>query len=70
MNWKDETMITVREILTEERTDMVIEEILLSIPIPWWSRRIVKGLLDQLLPGVIINAIESVLDREANESQL
>ena len=61
--------MTVRQVFTEPRTDMIIEEVIRRVPLPWWSRRIIKGFLDKLFPEVIINAVDAALDRERDPDE-
>jgi len=49
-------------VLTEERTDQLIDAIMRRLPLPWWfPAAFVRSLLDRLLPDVLLAAFRDVL---------
>jgi len=54
--------ILEEEVLTEENTDLLINFIFDKIDLPWYvPGRIVKKILDRMLPEVLLDALKSVL---------
>lgn len=53
--------ILEEEILTEENTDIVIDQVLSLIKLPIWLRWLpLRSILDRLLPDVLINALKAL----------
>ena len=53
--------ILEEEVLTEENTDQLIKIIFDSIKLPWYiPKRILKKVLDRLLPETLLDAIRSI----------
>jgi hypothetical protein len=51
-----------QEVLTEENTDRLIELIFSRINLPWYvPGRIVKKVLDRMLPDILLDAIRNLL---------
>lgn len=59
---KQEILDALKEALSEENTDRVIDLMLLKLSLPWWiPTGFVRKILDRLLPDVVINLIEELL---------
>lgn len=65
MDWNSETEQVVRDLFTEARCDALIEVLVTTVPLPWWARRIARIVLDRLTPEVLIEAMLTVLQKEA-----
>lgn len=67
----DETMgegvlrfLETQKELAERKSDELIDLVLRKINFPWWiPKRIVRRILDQLLPGKIFDLIELLLQK-------
>ena len=56
------TLETLRRVLTEENTDRLLDVIFGSIRLPWWiPGRIARRVLDEILPEVLLGALERIL---------
>lgn len=54
--------ILANEILTEENTDVLIDQVLSLIKLPVWLRWLpLRSILDRLLPDVLINALRTLV---------
>ncbi len=52
--------ILSEHVLTEENTDKLIEVLLDKVNLPWWiPERIIRRVLDQLLPETLLQALRS-----------
>lgn len=59
----DKTMELLRSVVTEERTDHMIDSLLARLKLPWWvPKRLVKKVLDAMLPEAILNTLQDVLE--------
>lgn len=59
---KNAALVAIREILTEENTDALIELIKDKLHLPLWLRWLPLGMiLDKLLPGTLLRVFEEVL---------
>ena len=66
MSVKEELMQTLRENITEENTDELIEYLFDKLPIPWYLRPLAgigKSFVDRLLPERLLDAIEHILNK-------
>ena len=65
----DSVMGFLKEEITEERTDALIDRILDGIKLPFWFPKfIVKKALDRMLPEKIFEAIDYVLRKIEREA--
>lgn len=54
--------ILEEDVLNEENTDKLIDFIVKKIKLPWYvPGRIVKKVLDKMLPDVLLDALKSML---------
>jgi len=70
MSIKDDVMSVLREEITEERTDELIDYLFDKLPVTWYLKvfiPIAKSVVDKMLPERLLDAIEHILTRgEAN----
>lgn len=56
-----------QHILTEHTTDEMIDLILSKINLPWWvPKGIVRRVLDQMLPGVLLDSLLTLIHKHWN----
>lgn len=59
---KSQALIAIREVLTEDNTDALIDLIMDRLPIPFWMRWLpIRSVLDRLLPETLLNVFEDLL---------
>jgi hypothetical protein len=65
VNWNEELEEILRNILSEENTDKLIDVLMDKINFPWWlPSGIIRKTLDQMLPDVLLNAILEMIPND------
>jgi hypothetical protein len=67
MGWQTELLDALKDVLTEENTDMVLEYIFDKIDVPMVPDDLVKNVLDAVMPMLLLEALESVLVEQADD---
>lgn len=53
--------ILEKDVITEKNTDALIDILVGSLPLPWWvPKRVIKRVLDKLLPETLIKALRDL----------